>query len=141
MIRFFGARLSSTNPKYPSMSSNIRIIKFCEFCKQEFIARTTVTQCCSDACAKRLYKLKKRNEAISRAKIETAVKKKPEAYITEDQVKAIQAEEWLTLKEAALLLNVTPLTLRRWTLAGKVKSEKMGRKHLFDRKYLLNSQG
>jgi hypothetical protein len=35
------------------MSSNLRIVKICEYCKQEFIARTTVTQCCSDACAKR----------------------------------------------------------------------------------------
>jgi excisionase family DNA binding protein len=65
------------------------------------------------------------------------VKQKPEAYITEDQVRAIQAKDWLTLKEAALLLNVTPLTLRRWTLAGKVRSEKMGRRHLFERKRLV----
>lgn len=113
------------------MSSNMRIIKICEFCKQEFIARTTITQCCSDACAKRLYKLKKRNEAIRRATIETSVKQKPEAYITEDHVRAIQAKDWLTLKEAAFLLNVSPLTLRRWTLAGRVKSERVGRKHLF----------
>jgi excisionase family DNA binding protein len=117
----------------------MQIIKICEFCKQEFIARTTVTQCCSDACAKRFYKLKKRNEAIRQAKIETAVKQKPEAYITEDQVKVIQAKEWLSLKEAALLLNVTPLTLRRWTLAGKVKSEKLGRKHMFGRVELLKN--
>jgi excisionase family DNA binding protein len=39
----------------------------------------------------------------------------------------------LTLKEVALLLNVTPLTLRRWVLAGKVKPEKVGKKHLFKR--------
>jgi len=90
------------------MSSNLRIIKVCEFCKQEFIARKTTSQTCSDPCVKRLYKLKKRNEAIRRAKIETAVKQKPEAFITEDQVKAIQVKEWLTLKEVALLLNVTP---------------------------------
>jgi excisionase family DNA binding protein len=48
-------------------------------------------------------------------------------------VKVIQAKEWLTLKEAALLLNVSPLTLRRWVLAGKVRSEKVGRKHALRR--------
>jgi excisionase family DNA binding protein len=48
-----------------------------------------------------------------------------------EQVRVIQAKEWLTLIEGALLLNVSPLTLRRWILAGKVKSQKMGRKHLF----------
>ena len=65
------------------------------------------------------------------------VKRKPKAFITEEQVKVIQVKEWLTLKEAALLLNVSPLTLRRWTLAGKMRSEKVGRKHLFRRKTLL----
>jgi len=30
-------------------------------------------------------------------------------------------------------LNVSPLTLRRRTLAGKVKSKKLGRKHMFSK--------
>lgn len=114
----------------------MQILKICEFCKNEFVARTTVTQCCSDPCAKRLYKVRVREKAISRAKLETEIKQKPEAYIMEEQVRVIQAKEWLTLKEAALLLNVSPLTLRRWTLAGKVRSEKIGRKHMFERKQL-----
>jgi excisionase family DNA binding protein len=120
------------------MSSNIRIVKICEFCQNEFVAKTTVTQCCSDACAKRLYKLKKKNEAISRAGLETMVKRKPDTFITEEQVRAVQAKEWLTLKEAALLLNVSPLTLRRWVLSGKVMSKKVGRKHAFKRETFLN---
>jgi excisionase family DNA binding protein len=59
------------------------------------------------------------------------VKRKPQAFVAEEQVMAIQANERLTLVEAALLLNVSPLTLRRRTLAGNVKSNKVGRKHLF----------
>jgi excisionase family DNA binding protein len=119
------------------MSSNLRIVKICAYCKQEFIAKKTTTETCSDPCAKRLYKVKRREKAICRAKMETEVKRKPNAYITEEQVKAIQAKDWLTLKEAALLLNVSPLTLRRWTLAGKVKSKKVGRKHTFRRIELM----
>lgn len=70
------------------------------------------------------------------------VKLKPGVFITEEeQVRAIQAKEWLTLMEAALLLNVSPLTLRRWVLAGKMKSKKVGRKHLFSRNVLLNLTG
>ena len=84
-----------------------------------------------------MYKIKVREKAISQAKLKTEVRKKPEAYITEDQVRVIEAKEWLTLKEAALLLNVSPLTLRRWTLAGKVKSKKVGKKHAFRRADLL----
>jgi len=61
MIRFLAPQ---TERKYPLMSSNLRIVKICEYCKQEFIARTTVTQCCSDPCAKRFYKVKQREKAI-----------------------------------------------------------------------------
>jgi excisionase family DNA binding protein len=48
----------------------------------------------------------------------------------------IQAKEFLSLKEAALLLNVSPLTLRRSVLGGKMKSKKMGRKHLFKKEWV-----
>ena len=122
------------------MSSNLKIIKVCEFCKREFIARKTTTQTCSDPCAKRLYKFRQRDKTINQAEVETMVKRKLEAFITEEQVRAIQAKDWLSLKEAALLLNVSPLTLRRWTLAGKVKSEKVGRKHLFRKVDLCRSE-
>jgi excisionase family DNA binding protein len=65
------------------------------------------------------------------------VKREAKSFITEDEVKVIQAKEWLTLRDAALLVNVSPLTLRRWTLAGKVESEKVGRKHLFRKAELM----
>jgi excisionase family DNA binding protein len=112
------------------MSSNIRIVRICEFCKQEFIAKTTVTQCCSDDCAKRLYKRKKRDEKIVQANLKTEIKHKPKAFITEDQIKLINAKAILTLKEAATLLNISELTMRRWVLSGKVKSQKAGKRHL-----------
>ena len=84
------------------MSSNLRIVKICAFCKHEFIARKTTTETCSDPCAKRLYKLRLREKAISRAKLETEATRKPGIFVTEEQVKVIQAKEWLTLVEAAL---------------------------------------
>ena len=136
MMRFLAPGIER---KYLLMSSNMQIIKVCEWCMQEFIARKTTSQTCSDACAKRLYKRREREKAISRAKMETEVKRKPNAYITEEEVRVIQAKEWLTLKEAALLLNVSPLTLRRWTLARKIKSKKVGRKHAFKRSDLMKS--
>ena len=115
------------------MSSNIRIVKICEFCKKEFIAKKTTTKTCSDECAKRLYKLKQKNGKIAQVEIETALKRMPEVFITEDQVRVVQAKQYLTLKEAAFLLDVSPLTLRRWTLAGRVKSTKVGKKHRFEK--------
>lgn len=115
------------------MSSNIQVLKMCDYCKKEFIAKKTTSKTCSDDCAKRLYKLKKKNDKIAQVNIETAVKQKPKAIITEDEVRTIQAKQYLTLKEAALLLNVSPLTLRRWALAGQVKSFKVGKKHCFNK--------
>lgn len=113
------------------MSSNLRIVKICAYCKQEFIARKTTTETCSDACAKRLYKVKQRENAVHRVEVETVVKREAKAFVNEEEIRAIQAKEWLSLKEEALLLNISPLTLRRWTLAGNVKSKKVGKKHAF----------
>src|SRR5450631_4437111 len=116
------------------MSSNIKIVKICEYCQKEFIAKTTTTKCCSDNCSKRFYKLKIKNDKIARANLKTEIKRQPKNFITEQEINAIQAKENLTLIEAAILLNVTPLTLRRWTLAGKVNSKKFGKKWMFNNK-------
>jgi len=112
------------------MSSNMRILKICDYCKKDFIAKKTSSKTCSDDCAKRLYKLNLRNKKIHHEELKTEFKRKPEAFIKEDQIKAIQAKENLTLKEAAVLLNISPLTLRRWILGGKVRSNKIGKKHM-----------
>jgi len=107
----------------------MRILKICEYCKNDFIARKTTSKTCSDACAKRLYKLNERNSKIAKAEMKTEIRRSPAAFITEDQIKAIQAKENLTLSEAAFLLNISPLTLRRWILSGKMNSIKIGKKH------------
>ena len=46
------------------MSSNIEIERICQHCNKDFIAKTTVTRYCSDDCAKRAYKARKRAEKI-----------------------------------------------------------------------------
>jgi excisionase family DNA binding protein len=69
--------------------------------------------------------------------LKTEINRSPKTFIAEGQIKAIQAKEYLTLKEGAIFLNISALTLRRWTLAGKVISQKIGRKHLFRRQDLI----
>ena len=119
------------------MSSNIKILKICDYCKKEFTARKTTSKTCSDDCAKRFYKLKQRNEKIARVNIETENKRKPLPHILVEEIEIIQAKENLTLIEGAILLNISPLTLRRWILSGKIKSTKVGKKHLIKRNHLL----
>ena len=120
------------------MSSNIRILKICEYCRKEFVAKKTTSQTCSDDCAKRFYKQKQRDNKIAQAELETEIKRRPSAYIKEDELKAIQSKDNLTLKEAAVLLNISPLTLRRWILAGKINSIKVGKKHMILRSGLYD---
>jgi excisionase family DNA binding protein len=119
------------------MSSNMRILKICEYCKNEFIAKKTTSKTCSDDCAKRLYKLNQRKSKIAQAELKTEIRRSAKGFIVEEQIKAIQAKEYLTLKEGAIFLNISPLTLRRWTLAGKIISQKIGKKHLFRKEHLL----
>lgn len=61
----------------------------------------------------------------------------PDAYINENQVRSIQAKENLTLKKAAFYLNISPLTLRRWILGGKIRSNKIGKKHMISKANLV----
>jgi excisionase family DNA binding protein len=102
------------------------------------MARKTTSKTCSDDCAKRFYKERQRNTKIAKAELETEIKRRPFAYITEEEIKIVQAKKNLTLKEAAVLLNISPLTLRRWILSGRVKSSKVGKKHLIKRSNLID---
>jgi len=52
------------------MGSNIRVTKVCEYCSQEFIAKTIQTRYCSRSCNNKAYK-----EAKSKEKVELAVSK------------------------------------------------------------------
>jgi len=53
------------------MSSNIKIQRICQYCKQEFTAKTTVTKYCSLKCNQRAYKKLKRSEKIKQSNTET----------------------------------------------------------------------
>jgi len=88
------------------MSSNIEIQRICKHCGREFIARTTVTRCCSDHCAKRYYKTKKRAEKIEASNQETLmIRSKPLAEV--------QIKEFLTVRDIAALLNCSVKTAYR----------------------------
>ena len=122
-----------TSKPYKYMSSNMHILNVCEYCKKDFIAKKTTSACCSDNCAKMFYKKRKRDEKIKLAEVETKSKKILSVAILEDEFKIINAKQFLTLTEAALLLNVSPLTLRRWTLAKQIAAYKSGKKWIFDK--------
>ena len=134
MIRYDTKRCTESSKPYKYMSSNIRVVKICEMCSTDFIAKKTTSKTCSDNCAKRLYKLNKRNEKIAEIDLQTVIKKRPKCLVTEEEIRILNSKMLLTLNEAALLLNISPLTLRRWTLCGKMPASKIGKKWVFKRK-------
>ena len=79
------------------MSSNIRLEKTCQHCGKKFTAKTTVTQFCSDNCAKRAYKARLRS-----AKVDAAIQK-------ENEVKpfnpVVNQKDFLSIKETTQLVG------------------------------------
>lgn len=98
------------------MSSNIKIQKICQYCGNEFTARTTVTKYCSDVCAKRAYKAQKRSEKINASKNEThRIKSYP--------IEQIKSKEFLTVRDVATLLNCSRQTIYNLINSGNLKAK------------------
>ncbi len=97
------------------MSSNIRITRICQHCGNEFEARTTVTRCCSDRCAKQAYKARKRAEKVENSNKETII-------VKSQPIEAIKAKEFLTVRDASKLLNCSRQTVYNLINAGNLKA-------------------
>lgn len=95
------------------MSSNIRVNRICQHCNKSFIARTTVTKYCSDTCAKRAYKARKRAEKLSKSEENTR-------EIIEISMQEINSKDYLSIDETCRLLSIS-----RWTLWRKIKSNQL----------------
>jgi excisionase family DNA binding protein len=112
------------------MSSNIRIEKTCQQCGENFTAKTTVTQFCSDSCAKRAYKAR-----IRAVKIETTI---------EDQNKlklfnpVVNQKEFLSVKETCQLIGASRWTIYRMIDSGNIKIAKFGNRTIISRKEINN---
>lgn len=103
------------------MSSNIKIKKICLYCGQEFIARTTVTKYCCHRCAQRAYKANVRELRLQLSKTDPQIevkqsspKQNPDTYFD------IKTLDYLTVKEAALLLKCDRRTVYRLIKSGRL---------------------
>ncbi|WP_179412735.1 helix-turn-helix transcriptional regulator [Mucilaginibacter sp. E4BP6] len=86
------------------MSSNIRINRICQQCGSEFEAKTTVTQFCSDRCAKHNYKARKRVEKVKASHDHTKV-------VRQRSLEEIKSKEILTVSDVAKLLTCSTRTV------------------------------
>jgi len=101
------------------MSSNIQVQRICKHCGNEFTARTTVTQYCSDGCAKLAYKVRERAAKIAHSNTETQlIKSKP--------IEDLKAKEFLTVREVAAILNCSIRSAYNYIEAGIIKAVNLG---------------
>lgn len=103
------------------MSSNIRIQRICQHCNNEFTAKTTVTKYCSDVCAKRAYKERKKLENIKTSNNETQ-------RIITLPIEQLKAKEFLTVKEVSKLLNCSVRTVYYYIKNGNIKAVNLGQR-------------
>lgn len=97
------------------MSSNIKIQRFCQYCGNEFTAKTTVTKFCGDLCAKRAYKARQKAEKVEASNQETKrLKTQP--------IDDLKAKEFLTVSQASQLMNCSRQNVYKLIKSGKVKA-------------------
>ncbi|GAB4020260.1 helix-turn-helix domain-containing protein [Spirosoma migulaei] len=108
------------------MSSNIRIIRICQQCGNEFEARKTTTKTCSDNCAKKAYKARQRSANAQASNEQTLqIKLKP--------IEDIKAQEFLTVNESAKLIRISRRSLYRLNERGELPFVKLNRRTVIRR--------
>ncbi len=108
------------------MSSNIRVTRICGYCGKAFEARKTTSTVCSDDCAKRAYKARKRAEKVSASNEQTK-------QVVEKPISDIRANEFLTIDESARLVRISRRTLYRLIERGELVTAKLSRRTVIRR--------
>jgi len=97
------------------MSSNIKVTRICQFCGREFEAKTTVTKFCSHVCSRRAYKAALRDEKIEKSNKEVLATRSA-AH------EHLKTKEFLTVREAATILNSSRQTIYTLINSGRIKA-------------------
>ena len=92
------------------MSSNLSINRVCEYCKNQFVAKTTRTRFCSSICNGRNNKMLDRNLKIEKSNSETQLKVNSESI---QKIEQIKSKDFLTVKDVSQLLNISTKTIYR----------------------------
>ena len=111
------------------MSSNIRINRICKYCGEVFVAKTFKTQFCSHSCNSKDYK---KREKISRME-ESKEEYKSDLKNSKSQsmnVEELKSKIYLSIAEVCLLVGMSDSTIRKFVKEGKLKTIRLGKKHL-----------
>ena len=118
------------------MSSNIRIKKICQHCNAVFIAKTTVTQYCSDACAKANYKKRMKENKMEESRLSTTQQLSPAVTTISDSTKPFK--ELITLSELSAITGLSERTFYRLMKDKKFPRLKVGARLLFKKIDVIN---
>lgn len=91
--------------------ANFTILKQCEHCAEMFEAQKRTTRFCSQRCASRNYKLRKRLEAKKEVEAETKQKFKPKVKAFD--LATIKEKEFLSVAEVSKLFGCSSKTDRK----------------------------
>lgn len=103
------------------MSSKIEVQRICQHCGKEFTARTTVTKYCSHRCGSAAHKKK-----IRAGKVEQSNKQTQQ--IKTQPIEELKAKEFLTVREAARLLNCSVRSAYYYIESGTIKAVNLGQR-------------
>lgn len=95
------------------MGSNLIIKRICQYCGQQFEAKTTVTKYCSHNCNRLDYKQKIKSDLIKLNNSEVEI-------VQERSLFALEKKNYLTVKEVARLLESSPRTIYSMIDSGRL---------------------
>ncbi len=114
------------------MSSNIRIKKICQHCDKVFVAKTTVTQFCSDVCAKANYKRRLKEKKIDASRNATRLQLIPVVDSAGEISQPVkQPKELVNLLELSVITGLSRSTFYRLMKDKKFPRLKVRRRLLF----------
>jgi excisionase family DNA binding protein len=108
------------------MSSNIKVQRICQFCGNQFTAKTTVTRYCSDPCRKSAYKA-----SVMGVKIESS--NKETNRIKNQPIEVLNAKAFLSIAETCKLVGISRRTVYRMIDRGELNIGKAGKRSIIRR--------
>ena len=111
------------------MSSNIRINRICKHCGEVFVAKTFKTQFCSHSCNSKDYKKREKIRRMeeSQEEYKSNLKNSKSQSMNMEELKS---KIYLSIAEVCLLVGMSDSTIRKFVKEGRLKTIRLGKKHL-----------
>lgn len=119
------------------MSSNIRINRICKHCGEVFVAKTFKTQFCSHSCNSKDYKKREKIRRMeeSQEEYKSNLKNSKSQSMNMEELKS---KIYLSIAEVCLLVGMSDSTVRKFVKEGKLKTIRLGKKHLILKSQIEN---